>query len=87
MSWWAVVALTILALATVLALVRMARGPSLADRVIALDSVLVTIASGIAVHAADSGQDELLNVMVVVALLGFTATVLVARFIEQRGAR
>ncbi len=43
--------------------------------------------TGIAVWSSDTGRTELLDVMVVVALLGFTGTVTVARFIEQRGAR
>jgi multisubunit Na+/H+ antiporter MnhF subunit len=38
------------------------------------------------VLAARTGLDTFLNAMVVAALLGFTGTSLVARYIERRGA-
>jgi multicomponent Na+:H+ antiporter subunit F len=67
----------------VLALVR---GRSLADRVVALDLLLVMVVSGIAVGSARTGDGTYLDVLVVAALLGFVGTVTVARFIERRGA-
>lgn len=80
------IALSLLALAAVLALVRMLRPGSLADRIVALDFLLVVVASGLAVYAVRIGEDTYLNVMVVFALLGFIGTGLVAMFIERRGA-
>ncbi len=79
------IALTVLLVAAGLALIRLLRGPTLADRMVALDSLLLTIASGIAVNAAATGTGEFLDVMIVVALLGFIGSVTVARFIERRG--
>ncbi len=70
----------------VLCLLRLVRGPSLADRIVALDALLIVIVSGIAVDAARSGEGTYLDVLVVAALLGFIGTVNVARFIERRGA-
>jgi multicomponent Na+:H+ antiporter subunit F len=81
------VVFTMLALAGGLCLVRLLRGASLSDRIVALDTLLVVIVSGIAVQAARTGSGIYLDVMVVAALLGFTGTALVARFIERRGAR
>jgi multicomponent Na+:H+ antiporter subunit F len=63
---------------------RLLRGPSLADRIVALDALLVTIASGIGVQAAGSKEGTFLNVLVVVSLLAFVGTVTVAGFIERR---
>lgn len=80
------VALTLLAMAGVLCLLRLVRSGSLADRVVALDTLLVVIVSGIAVDAARAGDGTYLDVLVVAALLGFVGTVTVARFIERRGA-
>lgn len=79
-------ALLFLSVAGVLCMVRMLRMGSLADRIIALDSLLLVVASGLAVQAARSGDGIYLNVMVVVALLGFVGTALVSLFIERRGA-
>jgi multicomponent Na+:H+ antiporter subunit F len=61
------------------------RGPTLADRVVALDGLLIVVVSGIAVGAARSGTTAYLDVLVVVSLLAFVGTVTVARFIERRG--
>ena len=76
-----------LAGAGLLCLVRMLRGRSFPDRIIALDTLLVVVVCGIAVEAARSGTGIYLDVLVAAALLGFTGTALVARFIERRGAR
>ena len=76
-----------LVVAAVLCLVRLLRGDSVADRVVALDALIVVTVSGIAVHSARTGDGTFLDVLVVASLIGFTATVTVARFIEQRGAR
>jgi multicomponent Na+:H+ antiporter subunit F len=79
----AFVGLTISAL---LCLVRLLRGRSLADRIVALDVLLLVAVSGIAVHAVREQTSAFLNALVVVALIGFIGTVTVARFIERRGA-
>lgn len=79
--------LGLLAIAGILCVVRMLRGRSFPDRIIALDTLLVVMVCGIAVEAARSGSGIYLDVLVVAALLGFTGTALVARFIERRGAR
>ena len=62
---------------------RMRVGPSLPARVAALDVVLVALMGAIAVYAADSGRREWLDLLVVIAVVAFTATVAVSRFIED----
>ncbi len=74
-----------LSVSALLCLARLLRGPSLADRVVALDALLVVIVTGIAADAARTGHGTHLDVVVVAALLGFVGTVTVARFIERRG--
>ncbi len=64
-----------------LALVRLARGPSLLDRVVATDTLLVIVAAGLAVHAALQRDPTLVPVLVVVSLLAFVGSVSVARYI------
>ena len=64
-----------------LALVRLARGPSLLDRVVATDILLVIISAGLAVHAALRRDPTVVPVLVVVSLLAFVDTVSVARYI------
>ncbi|CCG01460.1 monovalent cation/H+ antiporter complex subunit F [Blastococcus saxobsidens] len=64
-----------------LALVRLGRGPSLLDRVVATDTLLVIIAAGLAVHAALERDPTVVPVLVVVSLLAFVGSVSVARYI------
>lgn len=64
-----------------LALVRLARGPSLLDRVVATDILLVIIAAGLAVHATLNRDPTVVPVLVVVSLLAFVGSVSVARYI------
>ncbi len=80
------IALAGLTLSAVLCGARLVRGGSFADRIVALDALLVVLVSGIAVQAARTGDGTYLDVLVVAALLGFLGTVTVARFIERRGA-
>ena len=81
------VVLGLLAVAAALCLVRLLRPGSLADRIVALDTLLVVVVCGVVVDAVRRGSSHFLDVAVVAALLGFTGTTLVARFIERRGAR
>jgi multicomponent Na+:H+ antiporter subunit F len=64
-----------------LALVRLARGPSLLDRVVATDILLVIISAGLAVYAALMRDPTVVPVLVVVSLLAFVGSVSVARYI------
>ena len=65
---------------------RIARGPSLADRVLGLDGLLTAGVAAITTDAVRTGRGAFLPVAVVVALTGFVSTAVVARYIERRGA-
>lgn len=80
------IALVLLAASAVIFMVRAVIGPSVIDRVIAVDALLVVTVSGLAVHASATGRATYIDVAVVVGLLGFVGTGVAARFIEQRGA-
>lgn len=62
---------------------RLLYGPHLADRVVALDVLLVTLMGALAIDAADRGSTTNLRLLVVIAIVGFTATVAASRFIEH----
>jgi multicomponent Na+:H+ antiporter subunit F len=69
-----------------LALARVLRpGTTLADRIVALDLLLLIVVMGIGVFSIDSDVGVYLDVLVVVSLVGFIGTITVARFIERRG--
>jgi multicomponent Na+:H+ antiporter subunit F len=79
------VAYVLLAVAAVLFMARMLIGPNLADRVIAIDGLLATILAGVMANAASTDSAISLDTVLVVALLGFVGTGVLARYIEQRG--
>lgn len=80
-----VVAYVILSVAALLFLVRLLMGPTVPDRVVAVDGLLVTVMCGVFVAAADDASPVEMDTVLVVALLGFVATGVVARYVEQRG--
>ncbi|MCW2714247.1 MAG: sodium:proton antiporter [Frankiales bacterium] len=75
-----------LSVAALLVLVRLARGPSVPDRIVALDVLVQIVVAGIAVAAAVTRDGTYLAVLVAVSLLGFVGTVTVGRFVERRGS-
>jgi multicomponent Na+:H+ antiporter subunit F len=78
------ISLCMMGLAIVLAAVRLIRGPSLPDRVIALDLISILVAGATAIYAIDSGQAVFLDVATILALIAFLGTVAFARYIEKQ---
>ena len=74
-------------LAIVLAFLRLALGPSLPDRVVALDLITVLAVAFSALFAIASDNAAFLDVAIALALVAFLATVALARFAERRQAR
>ncbi|VAW15001.1 Na(+) H(+) antiporter subunit F [hydrothermal vent metagenome] len=82
-----VISLGVLSLAFVLTIYRIARGPSLPDRILGLD-MLVSIGIGyIAVLAIKTGFSLYLDVAIALGLVGFLATVAFARYVHHRGVQ
>jgi len=77
------VALTGLAVAFALGLVRAVRGPHVADRALAADLGFYTIVAAIALLALRTGFSEFLDVVLVVILLGFLASVALGALIGR----
>jgi multicomponent Na+:H+ antiporter subunit F len=68
-----------------LAFIRLVRGPSLPDRVVALDLITVQIAAVLAVDTIATGQSVFLDAAIVLGLIAFLGTVAFARYLERRG--
>jgi multicomponent Na+:H+ antiporter subunit F len=73
-----------LSAALVLAFVRLVIGPSLPDRVVALDLIAIINVGFIAVYAIDTDQSVLLDAAIVMGLITFLGTVAFALYIERR---
>lgn len=85
---WAVNAtFVILSLALVIIFIRLLKGPSLPDRVVALELIASLTVGFIATHAVATGMANFLDVAVVLALTAFLAAVGFARYLEKGGYR
>lgn len=77
------VALMALAIALVLTVVRLVRGPSLMDRVVALELVASLFAGIVAVYAVGTDDPALIDVAVALALVAFLGAIAFARYAER----
>jgi multicomponent Na+:H+ antiporter subunit F len=81
------VVLIVLTSALLLSLVRLVRGPSLPDRVVALDLIAATAVGIMATYSVVSGESAILDAAIVVALITFLGTVAFASYLERGGVR
>lgn len=78
-------ALVVLSVAAALFLVRLLRGPHVPDRVVALDGLLITVVCGVLVASARTRSSVGLDTVLLVSLVSFVGTGVLARYIEKRG--
>ncbi|MDY6809232.1 MAG: monovalent cation/H+ antiporter complex subunit F [Actinomycetota bacterium] len=76
---WIVVSV-LLMIAAVLTTVRVLRGPSSLDRLVALDTMIALCMCGLAAWAAYSRDSTVVPAIVALSLLSFTGSVAIARF-------
>ncbi len=76
------VALSLLGISALLTTLRLLRGPGLADRMISLDTLLFQGAAALGVLVVHTGDFTLVPLLVVIVLIAFAGTVVVARTIE-----
>ena len=79
-------AIILIGLALFLAFFRLVRGPTLPDRVVALDLIGVLAVGMIAANAVATNQPILIDPAAVLALVGFLGTVAFARYLERRAS-
>ncbi len=77
------IASLVLVFSMALCFVRLYKGPSLPDRVVALDQIGIHVAALVAVYAMQSNRLVFLDAVVVAALLAFLTTIAFARYLEQ----
>ena len=83
MSWAVDLTALFLIAAVVLTTLRLVRGPTLPDRVVALDLLTMLLVAFLALFALASGVTAYLDAAVALALVAFLATVAFARFIDR----
>jgi multicomponent Na+:H+ antiporter subunit F len=78
------IAMVLLVVAALLVLVRMAKGPSTLDRVVAADVMLAVVIAGLGLEAALNRHATTIPVILVLSLLGFASALSMARFVADR---
>jgi multicomponent Na+:H+ antiporter subunit F len=79
-----VISFAMLCVALFLTFVRLVRGPSLPDRVVALDLIAAISVGIITVYAIDTGVRVFLDAAIVLALITFLGTVAFTQYVERR---
>ena len=74
-------------IAALLGFVRLVKGPSMPDREVALDMMTVVIVAFCGLASVRYDEPAFLDVALVLALVGFLATVALARFAERNTDR
>ncbi len=77
-------AIILISAALFLSLFRVVRGPTLPDRVVAVDLIGVTAVCLMVVISAGTKEPAFLDAAVVITLLGFLGTVAYARYTQRR---
>lgn len=86
LDWTSLIALVLLGLALLVATIRVVLGPTLPDRVLALDLLTTLGLAMIATLAVRTGFALYLDIAIALGLVGFLATVAFARYILRKGA-
>lgn len=76
--------LPLLAIAVILIFVRFILGPSISDRVVALDLMITAGIGIIAVYSIIEDQSTFLDIAMILALIAFLSTVAFAYYLEKR---
>lgn len=77
------ITLVILGLAVIVAVVRLMKGPTLPDRIVAMDLIGILAVGVIVVLAAWTGVRATLDAAIVIALISFLGTVAYATYVER----
>lgn len=78
------VVLPLLVLCVVAAFIRLVRGPSLPDRVVAFDLLASLGICILAAYSVATGQDVFLDLSIILALVSFLGTIGFAFYLRQR---
>lgn len=74
------------AFSMILTSMRLVRGPSIPDRAMAFDLIMIHIVALIGLYAVVVDRQSLIDAILIVAMLGFLGTVALARYIEEGGS-
>ncbi|MGY6741471.1 MAG: cation:proton antiporter [Cecembia sp.] len=81
------VIIPILGLSVILVFIRFLKGPSIADRVISLDMLILMAIGIVVIYSIIHDQSTFLDIAMLFALIAFLGTVAFAYYLEERRKR
>ena len=81
------ISIVMIGLSLILIFIRLAIGPTIEDRIVALDLLAANAIGFVSVYAIQNKTTTLLDVGIIVALLAFLGTVAFAYYLERRTRR
>ncbi|APU17438.1 MULTISPECIES: monovalent cation/H+ antiporter complex subunit F [Actinoalloteichus] len=79
------ITLALLCVAGLIIVVRLVRGPTTLDRIVAVDVFVILIVGGTAVGMAVQADGSNIALLVAVTLLGFVGSMTAVRMVERKG--
>jgi multicomponent Na+:H+ antiporter subunit F len=79
-----IIAMSLLLAALVVGFVKLAKGPGVADRVMAFDLVTLTIVAIILVYSIHTQDNIYIDIPIVIALVAFIGTVAISTYLNEK---
>lgn len=79
-----IIAMALLLAALLIGFIRLAKGPGVADRVVAFDLIALTIIGFILVYSVHDKNDIYIDIPIVIALVAFIGTVAISTYLNQK---
>jgi multisubunit Na+/H+ antiporter MnhF subunit len=77
------VIMVLLLISLMLVIYRLVRGPTLPDRAVASDQIAIRVVGLIAVYSMSSQQSVLIDLVIVVAVVGFLSMAIIGIYIDR----
>lgn len=83
-AWAILVSMHVVGLAMLLALYRLLRGPTVPDRILALDTLFVATIAEVMLFGMHKDTPIYFEAALIIAMLGFVGTVVLSKYILRR---
>jgi len=82
-DWSLNIAMLIISISVLLTAYRVVKGPSMSDRVIALDSMGIQVIGLVAIFSVKHHTQAFLDIILLIGILAFIGTISFAKFLER----
>jgi len=78
-----IIAIVLISLSLILSMARLVKGPTAADRVLALDTMSIVVTAALTLLAYYYQRYIYVDVALIYAVLGFVGVIIIARYLER----